>query len=898
MSKFHISFSYLNYYKKQTLSVLLGIILSAALLSGMGGLLHSGRNAAYENAKAEYGDWDYSVRTDLPKMPWYKEYLKSPEGKGFEIEKTGLEIIRKEIKKPFAMQFVYADSGYLDMMGQAILKGHYPVQENEVAMDAQTLKNLGAAQEIGTEITLDGDAFVLSGIVEEMPEKLPELLGGDVRHVFVNSTLDYGKNGEFFTVKFRENRPVYKQIQTFSEKYRIDLSRVSRNNGTAAYTGGYQAVSPLAIIKEGIPYKEAGIPYIRGSLNENGRFSEAVILIALALFGAFILYSVFHVSVIRRMSEYSVMQTLGMTDGGNTVILFGELLSICLLGYPLGCLLGNLAAWLVYGKAGRIFIFQGGAFHTGAANSVNEFAVSSLPDAGNYYIANFKVMLYGLFFFTAVILCISIFLPLKMKRLSIHQMLSADTIKLRDRKIHSQKNRGLTGLLTYRFMCSRKETFAGILLSLSIGSVIFLGAFYFTENTKTNNELTFKADDGLGSDIQIYEQPDTLDAVIPEQDMEEIEKTDGIRQFHLVRYLLGEIPLNNGKLVWTSYFADVANDPSNPPDENLREKYNGLVVQTGEDDYKIKVNLYGYDDEMLEALNDYLLEGTIDSGQMKKENSVIVKTVMDGQGNYDGIDIHINDILDVKTLRTADVPAKALKFQGKRGWYQEKRLKVSAIASRPLAKVDAFIGDDGTDEVDLIMTNEQMKENFGVTDYRTISISLEDGKNGEKAAEQIQRIVVSVNGCVVKDYRMQIQAQNLFLTQKMFFCYGISAILLAVSLIHIINSLQYLVAEREREFGILRAMGITDSGFLKMMAKEGIRYGVCSGLTVLILYFFVQKVLYYFMLHVYLYLHPQEFISAWILPVVVIVNILLCMAAVLAASKGVLKKGIIREIQQ
>lgn len=735
MSKLHISFSYLHYYKKQTLSVLLGMILSAALLSGMGGLLHSGRNAAYENAKAEYGDWNYSIRTDLPKMPWYKEYLKSPSGKGFQIEKTGLEIIRKEIKEPFTMQFIYADSGYLDMMGQAILKGHYPVQEREVAMDTQTLKNLGVAQKLGTEITLDDESFVLSGIVKEMPEKLPELLGGDVRYVFVNSALDYGKNGEFFTVKFRENRPVYKQIQAFSEKYGIDLSRVSRNNGTARYTGGYQAGSALAIIKEGLSHKEAGFPYIWGSLNENGQFSETVILIAIALFGAFILYSLFHVSVNRRMSEYSVMQTLGMTDGGNTVILFGELLFICLFGYPLGCLFGNLAAWLVYEKEGQIFIFQGGISHTGAADSIKEFAVSSLPDTGNYMVS-FKVMLYGLFFFIAVILCISIFLPLKMKRLTIRQMLLADTIKHRDRKIHSQKNKGLTRLLTYRFMCSRKGTFAGILLSLSIGSVIFLGAFYFTENTKANNELTFKADDGLGSDIQIYEQPDTLDAVIPERVMEEMEKIDGIRQFYPVRYLLGEIPLNNGKLAWTSFFADIADDPYNPPDENLREKYNGLVVKTGEDDYKIKVNLYGYDDEMLGELNDYLLEGTIDPKQMKTENSVIVKTVMDGQGNYDGIDIHLGDMLDVKTVRAADVPAEALKFQGKEDWYQEKRLKVAAIASRPLAKVDAFIGNEGTTEVDLIMTNEQMKENFGVMNYRTISVSLEDGKNGEKAADR------------------------------------------------------------------------------------------------------------------------------------------------------------------
>ena len=39
---------------------------------------------------------------------------------------------------------------------------------------------------------------------------------------------------------------------------------------------------------------------------------------------------------------------------------------------------------------------------------------------------------------------------------------------------------------------------------------LFLGTAYLTENAKVNNELTFKADDGLGSDIQVYEDSDSL----------------------------------------------------------------------------------------------------------------------------------------------------------------------------------------------------------------------------------------------------------------------------------------------------------------------------------------------------------------------------------------------------
>ena len=83
-----------------------------------------------------------------------------------------------------------------------------------------------------------------------------------------------------------------------------------------------------------------------------------------------------------------------------------------------------------------------------------------------------------------------------------------------------------------------------------------------------------------------------------------------------------------------------------------------------------------------------------------------------------------------------------------------------------------------------------------------------------------------------------------------------------------------------------------------MMAKEGLRYGIYSGMTVAVMYFAVQKILYYFMVHVYLYLHPRGFISPWILPVLVLVNILFCTAVTLFSAAGILRRQIIEEIRK
>lgn len=133
----------------------------------------------------------------------------------------------------------------------------------------------------------------------------------------------------------------------------------------------------------------------------------------------------------------------------------------------------------------------------------------------------------------------------------------------------------------------------------------------------------------------------------------------------------------------------------------------------------------------------------------------------------------------------------------------------------------------------------------------------------------------------------------MYLNQQMMFFYGIAAVLLGISILHIMNSMQYLVAERKHEFSILRAMGITDSGFLRMLLKEGMRYGIYSSIVMLVMYFIVQKVLYYFMIKVYLYLHPQGMIQAGYPIGMMSLNLIICIAAMIVSGKNILKQSIL-----
>ena len=885
-----LSFAYLRYYKKQTVSLFLGVLLSAALLSGVGSLLYSGKQQNIEKVRQEYGDWHYYFQSDAKEA---ESLLEKKKGEGYEIEESGTITIRKVLEEPYKIMLVHGDDSYLHMMNRKLLQGSYPKAANEVAMDAYVLRNLGIPEEIGREVILDGERFLLSGILSESVEGTE-----DYMQIFVHESVDYGQNGVFFYFKFLENNPLYKQLAAFCKEFDVDKESIRRNNELEDYFKGTAPSAFWNVLKVSITEEGAGIPYLYAYYNEGGQLTNKVIIIALGVFGVFILYSLFQVSVRKRMSQYSIMQTLGMAEGYTFGSLLGELLLIFAAGFPLGCLLGNGIAALLYGKIGQIFVgVQNKGFrHTGGNQDLARISAANIGESGQFYVDE-KLIWYSLVFFVAVLAVMSCHLVRKMRSYTWGQMIRKESgKKKKNRKIYCLHRENLSDILTKKFMFGKISSFFGILFSLSIGGIIFLGATYVTENTKIHNELTFKADDGLGSDIQVFEDSDDLGDMIPGYMAEEIRKIPGVETVNTMNYMLGEIPLYDGKLRWTSYFAET--DPSDDlePDPLLMEKYHGVATIEGDDDYKLKVNIYGYDDEMLLELSDYLLEGNIDPDTMRKEDTVIFKTIMGGQGTYDGISIKTGDFITLKTPENTEVPAEVLRFQEEDSFYTEQKLEVAALTSRPLAKTNAFIGDEASSTVDIIMTKEQMEEYFGVTGYHNMGITLKEGTDGAAVSSEIRKLTQSVSKCMIKDYTQAIETENAFIEQKMLFFYGVAFVLLGISILHIINSMQYLVAARKHEFGILRAMGITDGGFRRMLFKEGIRYGIYANLLMLALYVPVQKILYYIMVHVYLYLHPKAWVPVIPVAGILALNIMICILAMEWAGRNILEEGIIEEL--
>ena len=149
------------------------------------------------------------------------------------------------------------------------------------------------------------------------------------------------------------------------------------------------------------------------------------------------------------------------------------------------------------------------------------------------------------------------------------------------------------------------------------------------------------------------------------------------------------------------------------------KKYGGICIPQEDGTYRIKYDVYGYDEELMEQLGDFILEGEIDPEEIRDGNQIIVVANMDGQGNYYFYGKKPGDTILLRVPKKDSYTDELLKFQSEDECYMEQEFQIAAIVSRSLAREQDFLNTGAWSQVQMpsvIMTNEQMEENFAIND--------------------------------------------------------------------------------------------------------------------------------------------------------------------------------------
>lgn len=876
-----LAWKYMRYYKSQTLAIFVSVLLTASLLSGISSLIYSSQKSDLANRKTIYGDWHYYVETD---KETYVSVQSGDKGDGYDLEQCGKMEIRDVVSEEFLITFIHADETYRQMAHRELLEGTFPEKENEIAADGYVLSNLGFSGNPGDSLRIGEKDYVVTGVLKsEWAASSSEM------EVFVSDSFVGRGSQTFLYLKFDEDKKLYRQLDAFLQEHRISSEAVVGNDEVTQYLGGEKPQSFYDTVKFGLTSEEGNFTYIVLQLQSDYNLAYYGMILLLCLFSLFIVYSVFNISVSRRTSEYAMLQTLGVSEQqiGGTLLL--ELWMLFLVGYPLGCLLGNGMLSLVYQRFSGVF-----------GEQVLSVADQTLAEGsgGIQFYLSWGAMVFGFVFLLISFALIAFLVVRSMRKQSLKEGMSGDLSFTKRRKIYALRHVNMAGVVVRKFMFANRRKVVGILLSLSIGGCIFLCTTYMVENLKVHAELSLKSDDGLSSEYRIGLKSNSLEDTIPESVADQIKSMPETNQVYATKYTLGEIQLTKGEFLaderWKDFFQYQNEEPY------FIQRYAGICNQQEDGTYRIKYDVYGYDEAMIEQLRDYVLEGEILPETIKKENQVIVTANMDGQGNYYFYGKKPGDTITLRVPKPEAYTDDLLKFQSEEENYIEKEFIIAAIVSRPLAQEQDFLNTEVWENAQsIIMTNEQMKENFGITNYSFIHASPAEGAETASVSNQLLQTIRDVPKAVLQDYTSAIKTQRNYLNQQQIFFSSIAVILFIISLFHIMNSMNHTILARRKEYGIMRAMGITDSGFYKMILQTGILYGLLADALIFVCYHYIfRRVMDYYMAHVVQFLHVTSTVPNMVLAGIMVLNVVLAIVAVMIPARKMIRENIISEIRR
>lgn len=875
-----LAWNYMRYYKSQTLAIFTSILLTAALLSGISSLIYSSQKSDLANSKTIYGDWHYYVETD---HAMYESVRSGEQGEGYALEQCGKLEIKDVVSEGFIICFIHTNEAYRQMAHRGLLEGSFPEKENEIAADGFVLSNLGFSGNLGDSLRIGEKDYIVTGVLEsEWAASSSEM------EVFVSDSFTGRGSQTFLYLGFDENKKLYTQLDAFLREHRISSEAVVGNEEVIQYLSGEAPGSLYDIVKFGLTNEEGNFTYIVLKLQRDYNLVYNGMIFLLCLFSLFVVYSVFSISVSKRTSEYGILETLGVSGKqiGGTLIL--ELWMLLIVGYPLGCFLGNRVLSLVYQNFSGVFGRE--------VLSVADQTLAEGTNAIQFYIS-WDAMIFGFIFLLSSLVLVAFVVIRSLRKHSLKAVMSGDTSFTKRRKIYALRPVNMAGVVVRKFMFANKRKVLGILLSLSIGGCIFLCTTYMVENLKVHAELSLMSDDGLGSEYRISLKSDSLKDRIPENVTEKIKNMPETDDVYATKYTMGEIKLSENEFLaeedWSGYFEFQNQEPY------FIQRYDGICNQQKDGTYRIKYNVYGYDEAMMEQLNDFILEGRIRPEEIKNSNQVIVTANMDGQGNYYFYGKKPGDRITLRVPRQENYTDELLKFQGSEDNYIEKEFEIAAIVKRPLAQEQNFLNTEiWKNAQSVIMTNEQMEENFGISDYAFINASPADGAEAEDVSNQLLQVIRDVPKAVLQDYTSAIETQKNYLDQQQIFFSSIAVILLVISLFHIANSMNHTILTRRREYGIIRAMGITDSGFYRMILQAGVLYGLLADVFIFLLYNLVlRRVMDYYMAHVQQLLHLTSNVPNMVLIGIMVLNVVIAVAAVMFPAWRMLKINITDEVR-
>ena len=832
--------------KKRTIVTIIGIILSTALMVGIGLLFSSFQdlmirdtisyNGRYE---AKYNDVDLIKLNDIKNENFTYFYEKPI---GFSRIESSNEY------KPY-MYITSVNREYFDEL--KLIEGSFPKNENEIVISNHVITNGEINYKVGDsvtftygsrnvdgEITLSNSDYVEGETLDITNEATYKIVGIVERSNFESYsacgymafTLDVNndKGNVNLYVMFNKNKKIIKQSEELAKELGYD-DYISYNSTLLAL------------------YGESTYGNIMSTM-----VSMMTIMLALVSIGCIIvIYNSFAISVMERKKEFGLLSSVGATRRQLSHTVFFEAVIVGIIGIVLGIV--------------------GAYIGIGCVVLVINNLISDILEYKLYLVTNPLFIIIPVVFMILVI-GVSAFLPSRRasKVSPIEAIRQNDDIKINKKKIRTSKliNKlfGVEGEIALKNIKRNKKKYRVTIVSLFISIVLFI-SFSSYMNYTLNTASSVMGE--VPYDYQIsYFGDDTNNDKEALDKINEIVKSSDVKEY--VSYGVSNLSII-GNYTYSDEYLDFYKSAYG---ENGIKALNNLKYQSiyilvlDDNSYNKYKKLIGLDKDSVILLNKFR---GVSYGNNKRVNYNIPVI------NNGNINIKICNFDD--NVEDEDTTK-----------YCNKNIDNIFVTNKTFDLIEEF---SYVTDFKLIVNKKLYDSMFGVdTDYIQFNILSDNTNNIDKLTKELDKYS-NVNYTNIKEAMRQ--ANNMILVVKILM-YGFISLVTLIGVTSVFNTISTSMALRKREFAVLRSIGLTNRGFNKILFFESLFFGMKSllfaipvsiGVTILIHYSLAD------MMSISTIIIPWKYIIISIVSVFVIV-----LLTMMYSTSKIKKHNIIEQIRE
>ena len=776
-----LSIKNLKLNKKRTISTIIGIVLSVALICAVATMATSFRETLLQGAISKRGYYHIKL-SDITEND-IKDIKNNRDIKDIkQIQEVGYAELKTSQNKDKPYIHLYSmENSTFEFLKFKLIEGNFPKNENEIIISKHIITNGKSDIKIGDTITLDVGKRISSDNIEldsscsynSEHEKIEDsekhtfkVVGmierpdytfentGDPGYTMITTNLNRGKTEGYLSLKKPKE---YKS--SISELLGVnydDLDVIEKNGGETKYK---HEINSEILRWEVFAFSDSTVSMLYSVIG--------VVIFIIIFTSVFCIRNSFAISITEKIKMYGMLSSVGATRKQIKKNVIFEAMALGLIGIPLGILSGLFADFVLL-KIVNVLLSDA---LVGYANGI-VFKVSIIP----------IIISIILGFITIYLSAISS--AKKAAKVSpIEQLRNSDEIKIKNKKLKTpkiiEKVFKTGGVLAYKNLKRSKKKYRTTVISIAVSVFIFI----------TMNAFITNMFDLTGQYYEDYDYNFIVESSkFTDEEINKIVKQESVESYHILYQPKRMYEIRDLSKIH-EYGKELITE------ELSGEKYCGLYLVALDEasfkEYSKKIGVKFEDVKDTGILCDEYNEYDKETGavELKRLYKYEKGDTIVGEYNKEELKIKVGDVSKIKPYG-----------------------------------LERVFYDGG-----YLVVNKNEFKNIDFSDDVTITIQSNNTTELQTAIEEKDSSLTIVNlEDVAKEEKSMILVTNIFL-------YGFIAVITLIGVTNIFNTITSNMELRQKEFAMLKSIGMTKKEFNRMINLETLFYGTKSLLYGIIL---------------------------------------------------------------